>query len=145
MFVCMYQIQLLTRGDSKQILATAFKMGHSTVTTIVNEVCEAVWEEKFICHRHKNIHTSPQINTLPKILTPCGTFQIVLVLWMESTSEYHVHPIQDHFITVIREITLLFSQQNVTLTILSRPQILGRMIPKVAEEFFGILALDKGC
>ena len=44
MFVCI-RSSYLARGDSKQTLDTAFKMGRSTVTTIINEVCEAVWEE----------------------------------------------------------------------------------------------------
>ena len=86
-------------------------------------------------HLHKNMSG----NALSKMSTPCGTFKIVLVLWMESTSQYHVHPIHDVFIT-ISAITLLFSYQIATPTILSRPWILGRIVPKVTVEFYGMVS-----
>ena len=41
MFECTKSTYLV-HGDCKQTLATALKMGRSTVTIIITEVCEAV-------------------------------------------------------------------------------------------------------
>ena len=34
----------LASGDSQQSIAFLFKVGHSTVNKIVNEVCDALWD-----------------------------------------------------------------------------------------------------
>lgn len=35
----------MAQGGSKKTLANSFKMGRSTVIAIINEVCDALWEE----------------------------------------------------------------------------------------------------
>ena len=35
----------LAHGGNKQTLDTTYKMGGCTITTIIAEVCEAIWEE----------------------------------------------------------------------------------------------------